>query len=339
MSRTLTKVGVILIILGSVVSLGPIYGVDSLFADRVTQVDIADDERTAILGLEDVYTGPRIESGGWFSDGVSATAVRITNNANGPFDLEATVTGVRWDGKRDSRVLTVANGADLDGGLAPNEQQTVELECSGDVTTGSATGDVRLTVSATGSDISVHREDFLISNVEFDCDGDSTPGDGDPADDPTPIAETDLELVGQPSANSGPNPFISEQSSVAFDIKNTGSDAVTVTGISIDDGGTDATEISKLFGDEVTIETDNGGRLNVEDGISVGETSPQYALTENAVFQSGERGSITLEPFRDESSQQVGMSGKTITVVLYTEGLDPDDPTAETAVEVELPLE
>ncbi|MFA9502059.1 hypothetical protein ACERIM_04680 [Natrinema sp. H-ect1] len=337
------KFGVVLIIIGSLVSLGPIYGVDSLLADRVTQVDVADDERTAILGLEDVYSGPRIESGGWFSGDVSADAVRITNNANGPFDLEATVTGVRWDGKRDSRVLAIANGADLDGGLAPNEQRTVELECSGDVTTGSATGDVLLTVSATGSDVSVHREDFLISNVDFDCDGDSTPGDGDPADDPTPIGDTDLELVGQPSASPSSGIDTGENSRVTFDLENTGSESVTVTGISVDDQGSDATMISYWgSGDEVVIATANQGRLSVDDSLSVGETAPRYALDENAVFEQGERASVTLEQFRTDGwpiNPQAEMSGETVTVILYTEGLDPNDPTAETAVEVELPLE
>jgi len=82
----------------------------------------------------------RTTAGGWVSDDARADRPDNEQHEASP-DLEATVTDARWNGKHDSRSLTVANGTD---GTGESHERAADRRawCNDDNTTGPVTADV-----------------------------------------------------------------------------------------------------------------------------------------------------------------------------------------------------
>ncbi|ELY68751.1 hypothetical protein C489_06608 [Natrinema versiforme JCM 10478] len=176
---------------------------------------------------------------------------------------------------------------------------------------------------------------------------DGNSGDGPASEDPIPITDPtiDLELVdGSPESRSPDGLGRQVDSEVQFDITNGGSD-VTITGISISEAG-DADYLEKTArgwdpdGDEVQI-TGGGsdGSLNRDGRLLVGPEAQRYDLDEQATIESSENATVELKRFYEERqwSSEHDMSGKTVTLVLYTD-LDHPDYQGKTPVEVTFSL-
>lgn len=316
MNRPLATLGVVLVLLGAAATVGPTFGFTTTAADRGIQANVVADV-DAYLGIEDVYDGTQISNTPPTT--AQADAIELTNNFGEPIDLvDAEVTAV--DGFNDS-VLTVSNGAELYDGIATGDNVTVELGCSGDVEA-SGTADVTVTVvEANGSTLSVENRPVVVTGVDFDCGLDDTDG-SDPAQDPTPISETNLSLVGNPIATGDDN------SVVEFDVEN-GGDPVTITEVEVRNTTNDRAETVNDDGNsnEVTIENTNTGdvgSLNVgnwKSALDVG--GGPYALDQNATLGTNETGAFTFSEFMptyDGTGPRpapADMVGENATIILY----------------------
>ncbi|APX97934.1 hypothetical protein [Natronorubrum daqingense] len=340
MRNAFTMLGVICLLVGSAIVAAPFFGGYSTLADRETSVSVAEDEQHAYLGLEETYDGPLIEYESRWLIGdidVSADVAHVTNNANNPLEItDVHVRGTTWAGGGDSSVLSVAN-ADDHAGLDSGDVVPIELECSQDVDVAADDATVDLSVTTDGSGASVDREAFTVSGVDFDCEGDQPPADDYPA--PIPIDDSGLELVGPPETATSSGVDTGEESAVMFDIEYEGEGDGTVTGISVRETSSAASEIgyTGTGGSELIIDASEDGSL--DDDIEIGDGAPRYDLDDQALLESGDEATVTLEQFRTGGAfSQVDMRGETVTVVLYVEGLDSDDPNAELPIEIVLDI-
>lgn len=317
---------------------GPTFGYQTIGADRSVNADVAADEADALLGLEAAYDGTQIEysegQGFWQDDTyVNATVATVTNNVDEALAVSAEVAAVDWGGN-DDRVLDVANQGEFVNPVGPDGTQDLVLSCSGDVTGTAPDATVWLSVEASGSDVSIDREPYPVTGVSFDCEGSSSPGDGDPPTDPVPIDDPQIHLTAGSASSGGIG-----GSSVTFPLENTGDSPVRITGVQVSDAGP-ATRIQydAFFwsGPEVDVGSNDQGTVDVADGISIGGDGPSYDFDDNATLTAGEAPTVTLESFRDGSDGFVNMSGETVTLVLYVEGLDVPDREGPVPVEMTL---
>lgn len=341
--RRLSQIGVVLIAVGVLVVVAPTGAFDGTTADRGIGVETAGDESDALLGLERDYDGTIIEydSGDIFTGptDVSADVAAVTNNLDEDWsEIDAEVTSVIWADGVDNRVLQVADSPDaLDSG----SQGQIELECSREVS-GSADDamvGIDITAGGDGSSVSVDRDSFTVTGIQFDCEGSDSPGFG-PPDETVPIEDVDdLSVVGTPTASDSTGVPQEPDSRVQFDLQNSGSEQLTVTSIQMQDTTSSAYRVEYVAtiigGTDAEVEIGSDGELDVDDGLSIGEVT--YDLDAVGTIGSGETVSSNIEQFRDGGfDSQSDMTGESVTVVLVVEGLDPNDPSEEVAVEIEL---
>lgn len=315
---------------------GPTVGFEVVATDRPVDVGVAGDEAAALLGLQTDYDGTQIAYTDFGFVGetyTNATVANVTNNADEALAVSVEVAGIDWGGG-DDHVLEVANAGDFAAQVGPGGTRDVVLACSGDVGGTASDATVRLTFEATGSGVSIVRHDFPVTGVAFDCDGPSG-GDGDPPDDPVPIGNTSLQVVGTPEAQGGGG-FFQPDSEVAFDLENAGGDPATVTGLHLGDASVGSRV--QQDGSEVAIAATSDGRLDAPDGLGIGADAPSYDLDRNATIASGDTAGVTLAEFRTGSNwwQQVDMSGESVTVVLYVEGLDGRDGPVPVEIQLDV---
>ncbi|SER26629.1 hypothetical protein [Natrinema salaciae] len=347
MGNAIKRAGLLCLLLGAATLLAPTFGFDLAALDRGLEASVADDEQNALLGLESTYDGTTIEyETGFFgfpSTDRSAEVVAVENNGENPLDVEVTVSSVRWNGGDDRRVLRPVDGtATLESG----QRDTIDLECSRDVAADAENAVVGLDIDASGSPVSVDRQEYEITGVSFACEGTQSAGSGDP-DEIVPIGETDLTLVdGSATAETSTGGFQQEDSRVTFDVRNDGTDDVTVTGIGVRNTTSDANEVYYcaeywFFGctatdDEVTIDGTTNGARNVDEAITIGEGNT-YSLDENATIATGDTATVALEQFREDGfNSQVDMRGTELTVLLVVE--DPANPGNEIGIETEISI-
>lgn len=357
MTNTVTRIGVVFVLLGAIAMLAPMFGLSAVDANRSVQVNAAETPATAYLAISDVYESDNDSSaisrecGGFFvttCESNEVDAIELRNNADSPFDgVSVEVTSVSGT---DDSILHVSNNDELSSLEPDGSPQPVSLECGQGG--GSATNaEVTLTIDAPGSDISVSQATYTVSDVTFDCEEDDGAGDGKLTDEPVPIDHPDvgLQLVPGSSEAASPTGFSSNQgdSMVTFELENTGENDVTVRGITVTDAS-DATHVNMIddwiqAGNEVTITneaTDTSSTINLEGSLSVSDN--RYNLSSSESIANGETVVIDIEQFRDgengDTYNQVDMQGKSVTLVLYAEGGSSANPDEEIPIEIELDL-
>lgn len=325
--KRLRSLGLVLVVLGAAVLLAPTFGFDQIDAERSVVADAAANPN-AQLGLQEDYDGTQIQyTEGFFAPPpTNATVANVTNRVGNSITVDARVVSIQGSGVDDS-VLEVSNDGDFAAPLATNDTVPIRLGCSQQVSGTATDATVELAVDGTGDPVSVQDATIAIEGVSFTCDGPGS-GDGDAPEDPVPIDDVGLQIVGQPTAQEV-GFWFSEYSAVTWDLQNTAGDPVTVTGIHLADSSVGSRV--RRSGDELIVTADTNGNLDVTGGISIGATAPQYDLDQNATIASGQTATVDLREFRDGSEfyTRVDMRGQSFTVVLMVEGLDVagrDDP-------------
>ncbi|MFB1064763.1 hypothetical protein [Natrinema sp. H-ect4] len=350
MTNTVTKLGIVFVLLGTVAMLAPVLGISSLTADRGVQVNAAETPATAYLGITDQETSEVTRTcTGFFTrqcESNEVDAIELENNIQNSFG-SITVEVASVSGADDS-ILQVANDGELSTLDPEDPLQPVSLACGNGGGTAS-NAEVTFLIDAEGSGLSVTEATYTVGGISYDCDEDDSAGDGKLTDDPIPINDPDIDLQvveGTPEALA-PTGYDDGQgnSRVNFELENTGTNDATVTGITVTDAS-DSTHINMLddgfifpiAGDEVTV--DATGTINLEGSLQVGTN--RYNLSSPTAITNGESVVVDIEQFRDGENggtyNQVDMQGKTVTLVLYVEGANSNEPNEEIPVEITLDL-
>lgn len=312
---------------------GPTFGFETIGADRGVDANVAPNEGDALLGLQADYDGTQMvyNPPGYFGGGTyeNATVANVTNNVDEALAVSVEVASVQGV---DDSILEVVNHDDFVSPIGPGATRDVRVGCSGDVGGTEEQGTtVGLSLEASGSAVSIDRQPYPITDVTFDCSGGS-PGDGDPPTDPVPIDDPAVTLeASNPTAEGGW--WFVPSSEVQFELQNTGSQSVTVTGIQVSDSS-DGTRIEQ-DGAEVDITAETNGNLDTSSGISIGTNAPRYDFDQDATITGGQTADVTLADFLSGDAQ-VDMDGGTVTLVLYVEGLDVPDRDDPVPVEMTL---
>ena len=313
----------------------PSLGFESIDAERSVSVETAGNPN-AQLGLDSSYNGSQIvyQPGGFFTpeEVENQVVANVTNNIDNSITASVSVSSVQWsDGSGPA--LEVINQDDFSDSMANGTTRQVVLGCSQTVGGFANDATVELSVDAQGDPVSVAGATLQIDGVSFDCAGGAG---GDPPTEPVPIDQTNLELATQPSASEAP--FFGDYSIVSFDLQNTGTQSVTISGIHVSDSSI-GTRIQR--GTEVQIDASSSGSLNSETGLTIGPDEPTFQFDQNATLTGGETATVTIAQFRDGDSwfDQVDMRGESVTVVFIVDGLEiqgRDDPVP---VEMELQVQ
>jgi len=171
---TITKLGVVFLIVGAVVLAGPVFGFQSIIADRGVNVGTAADDN-ALLGLSEgsdaVVEHPDDEE-----------VVTITNNLDTPIDEDDFETTV------DAGELEIVEEFEFDDELAPGGETGLVLECG--EARGEGSEEVTVTVesaAAGGVEITDVERTY---DVDYDCPGQGT---GDAEFDASDVGMDDPE--------------------------------------------------------------------------------------------------------------------------------------------------
>jgi len=331
--RRLRLAGLALLVVGAALLVGPTFGFETIGADRAVDADVAANEANALLGLQADYDGTEVEYSHpqypWLDPTYdNSTVANVTNNADEALSVSVEIASIEGV---DDDVLEVVNQDDFGSPVGPGATRDIRVGCSGDIAGTVQQGTtVGLSFEASGSEISIDRQPYPVTGVSFDCDGGS-PGDGDPPTDPVPIDDPAVTLeASNPTAEGGfwfiPSP------EVQFDLQNTGSQPVTVTGIQVSDSSA-ATGIEQ-DGAEVDVTAETNGELDADSGISIGADAPRYDFDQDATIADGQTAGVTLADFQSGGTA-VDMSGESVTLVLYVEGLDVPGHDGPVPVEIQ----
>lgn len=350
MTNTFTKLGIAFVLFGTVAMLAPVLGISSLTADRGVQMNAAETPATAYLGITDQETSEITRTcTGFFTrqcESNEVDAIELENNVEnsfGPITIEVdSVSGA------DDSILQVANDAELSTLDPEDPPKPVSLACGNGGGTAS-NAEVTFLIDAEGSGLSVTEATYTVGGISYDCDEDDSAGDGRLTDDPVPVTDPDIDLrvvEGSPEALA-PTGYDDGQgnSRVNFELETTGGNDATVNGITVTDAS-DSTHINMVddgfifptAGDEVTVGTT--GTVNLEGSLQVGTN--RYNLSSPTAITNGESVVVDIEQFRDGENggtyNQVDLQGKTVTLVLYIEGANSNEPNEEIPVEITLDL-
>ncbi|MFD1563213.1 hypothetical protein ACFR99_06605 [Haloarchaeobius amylolyticus] len=181
----IAKLGLVLVVAGTIVMSGPVFGFSTIAADRTTVISTSDTD--ALVAVEETGETPDKDN--------DAVVIEITNNANEAYDpLEAEATIV----EDSNGALAISNG--FDNSLPAGETTGVELTCDGG---GSGEATVAVDADTYGSTLEV-RGVSDNTTFQYSCTG-GTKGDFE-ASNPSTLGddfdeiEFDLENVGQEEA-------------------------------------------------------------------------------------------------------------------------------------------
>lgn len=249
MARTLTVLGVVLVVAGAVVLIGPTFGFSTLAADRAVDLQTADGPG-AFVGL-DAIENVEIEG-----QNDPETVITLENNL--PTETTYTFDATIPDG------LTVSDESDIDPGetlTLGTEDEPAEfiLECDGPSGEQDDSAWVSLTVEeASAGSVQVY-DATAGTEISYDC-----PGRGG----------ADIE-VGNVEADGG---------SVTFDITNTGTSDFRINEFAVDhsesneileivaDGESESPQGNEMWatdGELIAVGSGNSGLANVNDGETI----------------------------------------------------------------------
>lgn len=274
MVRTITALGIVLILFGAAAMLGPTFGFSTIAGDRDVSVGTADTS-SGFLAIDETNEVPDNDN--------DAVVVEITNNAPEFFDSLDTDVSI------DTPNLVISDGFDEE--LGQGDSTGLELTCSGD---GGGTATIQISSSATGQSLSIEGVNFS-RTFTYDCSGGDVTAD---AGGPYGVHAGDaVQLDGTGSTTQRGNIQSYNWEIIEGDGSLTGSDTAepTYTAPAEIDGETDVTVSLTVTTNQGESSTDTSTiTIREEDGLIASFTADRKGNSNNVDLDASPyRGDIT----------------------------------------------